>query len=74
MASSHPGPADLPIVRVDGPGADGRSLSALLKDFAVAAKCSFTSRFFMLLQNMRPVAGAKFGSSTLVLDDVVWPT
>ena len=31
MASSHPGPADL---RVDGPGPDGRSLSALLKDFA----------------------------------------
>jgi hypothetical protein len=31
VASSHPGPADL---RVDGPGPDGRSLSALLKDFA----------------------------------------
>lgn len=31
MASGHPGPDDL---RVVGPGTEGRSLSALLKDFA----------------------------------------
>ena len=34
MANGPLRPADLPIERVDGPGPDGRSLGALLKDFA----------------------------------------